>query len=377
MHPLIAELSERTTLDVSVVPIEHDSIVLACRAGPSVETDFRGASREQFHTVFAARCGITEQRRISALVYRRRLAVEKFLQNNPKLRTTLITRWPGIQVLWLEAKGQVPSNIGFGDFAWYSEGLIPVGVPERPPDHFIVQSGRVAVIDFEDLHWERLEKEGFEVALLEDQVGRRYRQTSKGRFLNVRFWSRYLAQKFNMSYEPGTSKFALRRIDPPSVVFLSESQMIEALFDCLETISRAEPEFPASEIGLGRIKELVKLMKNRVERESMGEGEIIHEFVETEVIRCPGGMLTSKELWSRFQAFCRAKGLPLCPERTVCRRVRQEIRSHFGIGQSHDRRDGRGNPRFYRHLSLRPEHVVVAQLADAAIEGCTARANKS
>lgn len=286
-----------------------------------------------------------------------------------------MTCWPGVEVLWLETQGRVPSNIGFGVFGWYSEGLIPVGVLERPADHFIVQSGRLVVVDFEDLQWEPLEKEGFEMAFLEDQVGRRFRKTSKGRFLNVRFWGKYLAQKFNLSYEPWTSKFALRRIDPPSVVLLSESEMIEALFDGLERISRADPEFPKREISLGRVKELVKLMKNQVGQESMAEGEIINEFLETEVFHCPGGMLTSKELWSRFLAFCRAKGLPLCPEMTFYRQVRQEIRTRFGIGQSHDRRDGSGNPRFYRHLSLRPERVVVVRLKDAAVQGYTAWAN--
>jgi hypothetical protein len=44
----------------------------------------------------------------------------------------------------------------------------------------------------------------------------------------------------------------------------------------------------------------------------------------------------------------------------------EKIRQYFGIGQSHDRRNTNGNPRFYRNLALRPPGVVVVEVKDAA-----------
>ena len=91
-----------------------------------------------------------------------------------------MTRWPGIQVLWLRVNGRPPSTTGFGAFTWCSEGIVPVGVPELPIGHFVVQAGTMAVVDFQDVRWEPLERDAFEMVLLEDEVGRRFRKTSKG-----------------------------------------------------------------------------------------------------------------------------------------------------------------------------------------------------
>src|SRR5882724_5030401 len=47
--------------------------------------------------------------------------------------------------------------------------------------------------------------------LVVDLPGRRvYVEWDKRRSLNTRFWSQYLAQKFNLNYDPSTRKFQLR-----------------------------------------------------------------------------------------------------------------------------------------------------------------------
>jgi hypothetical protein len=373
MDPLSAEaltrLKEYGTslgLDLYVVNIDSESVSSDCRVGSSTDTDVSSQGQEQFRTIIGALCGCLERGRICVLIFRKRAALDKFRKSNPKVSGTLITWWPRIVLLWLRVNGNVPPNMNLVQFSWCSEGVVPIGVPELPVGHFISQAGAIAVVDFQELHWEELPREAIEVELLQQKVGARYLRTSRATVLNVRFWSQYLAKKFNLNYDLSTRKFQLKMIDPQGTVSLSEAEMVNAVFDCLQDIARVDPDFPQKALRLARAEEMVRMMKGRVARPAVSESELVDRWVEKEIERQTGGMVTGKQLWERFLASHRIDNRPLCPEVVFYRLLREKIRRYFGIGQSHDRRHTNGNPRFYRNLALRPPGVVVVEVKDAA-----------
>ena len=60
-----------------------------------------------------------------------------------------------------------------------------------------------------------------------------------------------------LTYDLSTRKFQLKMIDPQATVYLSEAEMVNAVFDCLEDIARVDPDFPQKELRLARVEEMV------------------------------------------------------------------------------------------------------------------------
>ena len=173
------------------------------------------------------------------------------------------------------------------------------------------------------------QKHFIEIDLLEQELGPRFHKTSRRRVLNLAFWSGLLERQFKPSHDPSLEKFQLRMANTQVTVWLSESAMVDAVFRWLEKLSHLLAGFPAGELRLARSKELVRMLKNSVTRGQPSEGEVIVRFLQEQVEVCQGMMLTSRQLWVGFRAFCQTNKQPLCPKTLFLHLVREKIRKHF------------------------------------------------
>lgn len=351
------------------VDLRHAAIVAACRSGSSSpDTDFPDQNPRQSQVVFGVACGRLEQFTLCAVVYRKRDDLDRFWRENPNTRSGLVTRWPGVRVLWLRVAGVVPRNISFGTFSWCSEGVVPVGKPEASINDFIVQGGTAPVVDFGDLHWLEVEREVFDIELIEQEMGPKFCKTSKRTILNLPFWSRLFAKRFNLSFDPSVRKFQLWMGPADGAVCLSESGLVNTVLGCLQKLSRELHGFPQRELCLKRVKEIVGLLKIEVARSELSEDESIDRYLQECIENRRGSLITSKQLWHTFLAFCRTSNLPVCPERIFGGLVRTKIRQRFAVGQSHDKVLGNDHtPRIYRNLGFKAHVPVVVELSDTAV----------
>jgi len=233
---------------------------------------------------------------------------------------------------------------------------------------FIVQAGTAPVVDFGDLHWHELEREVIDIELMEQEMGPKFRKTSKRTILNLRFWSQLFARRFKVSFDPSVRKFQVRMGPAGGAVCLSESALINAIFGCLQKLSRELQGFPQRELCLARVKEIVGLLKIEVARGQLSEDEVVERYLQECVENRRGVVVTSKQLWHNFLAFCRGSNLPLCPERIFAGLARTKIRQRFAVGQSHDKLRGNSHtPRMYRNWGFKAAVPVVVELSDTAV----------
>jgi hypothetical protein len=239
--PQLTELRKALGPDVVIglIDLRDVTIVADCRPGSSSpETDFADPNPRPPQNVFGVACGRVDQATLCAVLFRKRAALDQFWADNPKTRSGLVTRWPGVRVLWLRVTGIIPKNLNLGECTWCSRGVVPVGSPDLPMNRFIAQPGNVPVVDFRDLQWHGLGREAIQVELLEQEFGPRFRKTSKRTVLNLQFWSRFLVKQLNLSYDPAAEKFQARLRSPEATVCLTEGALIDSVGVWLQKLSR-------------------------------------------------------------------------------------------------------------------------------------------
>ena len=62
-----------------------------------------------FSDIFGVACGRVDQATLCAVLFRKRAALDQFWADNPKTKSGLVTRWPGVSVLWLRSLFAVPT----------------------------------------------------------------------------------------------------------------------------------------------------------------------------------------------------------------------------------------------------------------------------
>ena len=163
-----------------------------------------------------------------------------------------------------------------------------------------------------------------------------------------------------MTYDPKLGVFG--RASEPEGKFesLTTTALIHLVHATLQQAAESVGKaFPITELGLSRIRDVIKIIKVATATELCTGAEGLELYLATRLSPQEGVNVTTEELWTDYSSFCQERALVAYPRREFLRTVSVRIREKFAIAKAHDiERDGKPK-RGFRALTLqksqRPE----------------------
>jgi len=279
--------------------------------------------------------------------------VSAFRQANPALQKGLVTRWNGWHLVWLKTETRA-NNLAADDWLWLRQGIIPLnGLLGKQDDSQIAADSELPEIPFTEISWPGVLVEGFRVQRLKKEHGPPFRQNGRRRTLNEFFWGYWLSERLGVTYDPKLGVFSRASEPGGKLESLTTAALIhlvhEALQQAAESVGKA---FPITELGLSRIRDVIKIIKVATATELCTGAEGLEAYLATRLSPQAGVNVTTEELWTDYTSFCQEGALIAYPQREFLRTVSVRIREKFAIAKAHDiKRDGKPK-RGFRALTL-------------------------
>ncbi len=350
-------------VNVTPVHLNHPDIVPEFRSGSGKDTDLGDVPKPTADRAFGVELGgIHGGARLCALVFTQFARLQAFYQSNPGLLGTLVSKWPGVAVIWLRASGRLPVNFNADCVRWCSQGIVLVGSLNQPVETYILQQGEIKSVEFSQLVWTEQQQAEVERVLLEMEVGPPFRTVARGRrVLNLAFWARYFTDMMRIAYDPDRKLFAWGDPKVRQPVLLTVDGTTREFTNLLQTAAPSFSDgFPQGEIRPARVRQLVERIKMLITKSRASDDEILDSFLASQVVRVPGKDTTSQEFWAAFVRHCGRINRVATPTSWFLRRLGPKLRAQFSVSKRHDVVRNGAKVRGYTGLALR-EQVVAAE----------------
>lgn len=295
---------------------------------------------------------------LSALIFEEVEDAREFLKANasgPKY--ALVTRWlDRFYIVWLRTDYSVGQNLDGPRVSFIAKGEVPVGYLQlftRMPEMEIALDAPPLEKPFAELIWPRNLEPVFRHLRCSHLYGDPWRPNQRGtETLNPSYWANRLGADSEVAYDAQRKNF-IARDEGGQWILLPDEEMERYVIIALNRFARPfGTGFPHREIRLARVRAIVDLMKLAVSTAQPADRDVLSEFLEQRLVKKVGASVTSREVWTAYQAFCEAQQLPGETEVEFLRLLPKLVRHRFRIGKSHSLlREGQA-VRGFRNLAL-------------------------
>jgi len=300
------------------------------RLDPATAQTWKSADGN-LESVVAIACGMPSQG-LCALIVPSRPAADQFLKANPGLADTFVTAAGNVHCIWMRLSGWYPDNVSCGGMEWVSTGLVLV------PDLTARYSPTATVVSttFASLRWPpELDLQFFEAKTV-SEFGPFFLGSERSKKINLATFARVIAHAAGLKFDTETETFSQQKPNEKFPEMVTTAFVTDLVAQSLTRVAAADPDFPARELRLPRVRALVAHMKLAVAFTRTDANDSLVQYLRTWICPMPGGTLTVRELFEDYMMFCRGGGKAALPESEFRVKATKYIRELFGVAKRHD-----------------------------------------
>lgn len=341
----------------------QNTVLVPVRDGKPLVEQWGKLTLEQSHApkhqaaLWGADIGVVcgpASRNLCGLHISEKSGLDRFLADNPALRSTLMTQGPAGTTVWFRVNEFYPAAQSFGAMLWLATGAIGI-VLARPPgaQYQCVNAVQPALVKLDDIVWSDTIRSAFIDAKVTAEQGAVVIHGDKPH-LNLHYVAGYFREACKLLYDPHQQQMFV--LDPKRkryVPVLDEFIMAD-LASMLVKLGRTKQ---AAGVTIDRsprtLRQLIEILKIVAVGRVPAEQDSVVRFLTDRVESHEDVDLTTEELYAAYKAFCAESNFDVCPENEFQRRIPDLVRERFGVAKRHGiERDGTAR-RGFPHVRLR------------------------
>lgn len=204
-----------------------------------------------------------------------------FIDQNPALKTSPITRWFGAPLLWLRTDFLASADRDLDEIVWIATGVAPLGWRKESVAVIdVFRAGEPQLVPYGEIHWPEAVGGVFAYHYLSSIYGPFFLRDRGRLILNLNLWAAWANDRLGLRFDTRHGSFRL--VNPPSgeTRLLSRQTVVEKVTHLLQCSAQSAPkQFPLHEIRPRRIQELVGLMEAMAMTSQGCEAEGLEQFL--------------------------------------------------------------------------------------------------
>jgi hypothetical protein len=334
----------------TVTTIRDQPIPLSLRAR------VRGERSAEQKPLLAVNCG-SAFGGVAAACFPDETKLGGFIDQNPVLKSSLVTFWEGALLLWLRSDFLPTTQMDFEEILLISAGLAPLGWLEKSvPSIEIFRSGLPQTVPYDKIRWPQPVHRMFRYERLRSIYGPLFLKDKGRMILNLNFWAPWVRECLGLEFDTVQEAFSLSSPAEEKPRLVSPASAMERVTRFLQSsASHGLSDFPLHEIRPRRIRELLGLMKAMGGTSGGSEAEGLEQFLRLGIRREAGSDLTSLEAWEHYKEFCELGHLDCYTQWEFLRILPRRVRLAFGLGKPHSiQRNGKAKRGFHDLALVKP-----------------------
>jgi hypothetical protein len=287
---------------------------------------------------------------------------DKFLADNPDLKSTLMTSTPDGLFVWVRflKTGAIPADLD--QYRILADGNC-VKIFDRidPGKKYLVRNAPISTAEFKHLVLRGCNALALRMIQYACNFGN---PVIRGK-INPIFWSITYAEEMGVCFDVVNEHFFEARAGKRRLV--AETLLKKEILDWAAVCEKAYPDLSIrSRMGPKELNEIVAMLKVHAAREEPGEESVLHIFLKEQVEARPGATTTTEELRRGSEMYCANKERIAMPEQAFYRQLEAPVEKIFGVKKSNDVKRGTDEiHRGFRNLNLKKISICQPEATDA------------